>query len=220
MLRQDRGVRLKAAIVRTACLLLLSAVLLFVGLIVFILDIHNAIRSCWRQLDYITPRTINISSTESFAVYEPECVYYNQSVVVTVAVLLVLGGIIAITGLMSFCRTLNMRVASQSSKVPCSNYCLCKGWVSLFTLSAVFLVYSVAFFIKFSHYPASNRPGRENDGITYAFVTCGAFFFMALALFMSVIGVMLLCYMDIEDSDSKIRDNTFKDKPEEICVEV
>lgn len=220
MLRQDRGVDLKAAIVRTACLLLFSAVLLFAGLTVFILDVHAAILSCWRQLDYVTPRTVNISSTETFEVYEPECVYYNQSVVITVAVLLALGGIIAITGLMSFCRTMNMRMTAQSSKIPCSNHCLCKGWVSLFTLSAVFLVYSVAFFIKFSHHPASNRPGRENDGIIYAFVTCGAFFFMALALFMAVIGVMILCYMDTENSDSEIRDDRIKDEPNEICVEV
>lgn len=220
MLHQDRGVRLKAAIVRTACLLVLSAVLLFVGLIVFILDVHNAIVSCWRQLDYVTPRTVNISSTETFEVYEPECVYYNQNIVIVVAVLLGLGGIITIMGLISFCRTLNMRVTAQTSKIPCSNQSLCKGWVSLFTLSALFLVYSMAFFIKFSHHPASNRPGRENDSITYAFVTCGAFFFMALALFMAVIGVMLLCYMDTEDPLCKIRDGKHKYEPKKICVEV
>jgi len=220
MFRQDRGIRLKAAIVRTACLLILSAVLLFVGLIVFVLDVHNAIQTCWRQLDNITPRTINISSTEIFTVYEPECVYYNQSIGITVAVLLCLGGVIAVMGLMSFCRTLNMRVAPQTLKTPCSNLCLRKAWVSLFTLSGVFLVYSMAFFIEFSHYPASNRPGSDNDGITYFFVTCGAFFFMALALFMAVIGVMVLCYTNTEDSVFGISNDNYKDEPKEICVEV
>lgn len=216
MLRQYRSVRFKAAVVRTACLMILSAVLLFTGLVVFILDVHNAILSCWRQLEFITPTTINISATETLDLYEPECVYYSESVISTFAVLLVLGGVIAITGLISFCRTLNMRMPSYIKEKPCSNYCLTKGWVSLFTLGGVFLVYSLAFFIKFSHHPASNRPGSDNDGITYAFVTLGAFFFLALALFMSVIGVMLLCYMEI-DLDGKIQNAN--DEPKEICIE-
>ncbi|CAL4122449.1 unnamed protein product [Meganyctiphanes norvegica] len=216
MVRQDHGVRLKAAVVRTACLLILSAVLLFVGLVVFILDVHNAILNCWRQIEYITPRTINISGTEPFDIYEPACVYNNESVTSTVVVLLVLGGVISITGLMSFCRTYNMGIQTHITEKPCSNHCICKGWVTLFTLVAVFLVYSLAFFIKFSHHPASNRPGSDNDGITYGFVTLGAFFFLAMALFLAIIGVMLLCYMDLEFF-FKIEND--KDAPKEICIE-
>ncbi|CAL4114138.1 unnamed protein product, partial [Meganyctiphanes norvegica] len=206
--------RQKNITVITAIFTFLSAVLLFAGIVTYVVDINQALTVCWRQirdnLPWCGPEEENCA--EKFRYYEASCYYNsNEDLLMAVALLLFLGGIFTIIALSCFCYSVNL--SNPPSKKCCNNGCLWKGWVSLATIGALFAVYSLSLFVKFSHHPAANRPPAENDGVTYALTIMGASVFLAVGVLMAIIGLVLLCFIRTGKADTD-----YKDVDEEINI--
>ncbi|CAL4169386.1 unnamed protein product [Meganyctiphanes norvegica] len=186
--------RRKTVLITTALFTYLSALMLLIGFIAYIWDINEALSDCWWQMDdqiknMCKPGEENCK--DRFLYYEPTCQYTNEQLITSVSVLLLIGGIFAILALSCYCYSINL--TTPLPKKCCSNRCLLKGFASLATIGGLLSVYSLAFFISGSHYPAAKRPARDSDSVYYALTYMGAFTFLAVGMLLAIIGLLLLC---------------------------
>ena len=178
----------------------LSVLLLLAGLITYIWDINEALSVCyWQMKDSIPRCTPDVENCENlFYNYEPRCRYSNDQVTTAISVLLCIGGIFAITALSCYCYSINL--TTPPPQKCCNNRCLWKAWASLATIGALFAVYSLGFFLEFSHYPAAKQPAIDTDGVYYAIMLAGAFTFLAVGMLLAIIGLVVLCCLRTDNA--------------------